>query len=74
MNQHVYTVMQDMKPLACMKMLTNVAEVALRECRTPLTLVLHVDAVSGQHTMTRCELAERIAGVLSVPEDGVVLV
>ena len=39
-----------MKPLACMEMLTNAAEVALRKCRTPLTLIMPVEAVT-QHAM-----------------------
>ncbi len=38
-----------------MKMLKTVAELVLREGRTPLTLILPVDVIE-QHAMTRFEL------------------
>jgi len=54
-DQQLYSDMYGMKPLACMKMLKNVAELVLREGRTPLTLILPVDVIE-QHAMTRFEL------------------
>lgn len=49
-DQQVYAVMQGMKPLACMKLLTNVAS---------LTLTLPVDVIV-RHTLMRFELLKAV--------------